>query len=348
RLISLPVSGQRAFHGPPALAGVIVPGPHLDEGPNGFTLLHASGALVRVSTQPLRTLQGVVADAAGRLWWIEAPQAPLDLWRLWRYDVNQGELTFVLQETSVPFADGGAPRTPELVGLLSGDDGSFWLLLDTSQPQQQRTQTGLYQVRLDGNALGEVRQILPESSYRRPIRLSPDGSRLAHLAYDPQQASLTNGVLRPANQLWVRPVGGAAPANNPATPAYVTETRFEFLAPQLAWQDNQRLILARSRFAPGDLFGLETFGLVQVGLEGPDVVSQSYLLPPGRRVEDFTVCQADGRLLVQEVNKEEGRRLALWMGRGPLVPLVELPETVDRLLACWRAPDRPLQAQSAP
>jgi hypothetical protein len=56
---------------------------------------------------------------------------------------------------------------------------------------------------------------------------------------------LTSGFIRPANTVRVLTLEGRGAST--IRTVYQTENRFEFLAPNLAWQGNDRLVVARSR-----------------------------------------------------------------------------------------------------
>ena len=73
--------------------------------------------------------------------------------------------------------------------------------------------------------------------------MSPDFSRLAYFTYDPTAPSLTAGAVKPANTLNVLTLAGRAPAS--CAQCTVQRRVFEFLAPDVAWQGNDRLLTAR-------------------------------------------------------------------------------------------------------
>ena len=109
--------------------------------------------------------------------------------------------------------------------------------------------------------------LLGQGQYRGPLVVSPDLSRLAYFAYDPAVPSLTSGTVKPANRLNLLTLPGRGEST--AEPVYKTETRFEFLAPDVAWLGSDRLLAARSRFAAGGT-DIDQFGIVQVQLPPPD------------------------------------------------------------------------------
>jgi hypothetical protein len=125
---------------------------------------------------------------------------------------------------------------------------------------------------------------------------------------------------------------------------YASENRFEFLAPNLAWQGNQRLVVARSRFAEGETFGIERFGLVQVQLppaEEPTgtVTIRNYLYPIQRELRDYATCQ-DGIYTLTISTLEDGNlELARWDGGERPQAIFLLPSNVSRSFLCWQASD---------
>ena len=125
---------------------------------------------------------------------------------------------------------------------------------------------------------------------------------------------------------------------------YQTENRFEFLAPNLGWQGNDKLVLARSRFAPGDTFGIDRFGIVLVKLpdaERPSdqIQTSSYLFPDQNQLRDFAVCVDGLHTLTITSNGSGVLELARWNGSDAPEPLFVLPETMSRSFLCWQAPD---------
>jgi hypothetical protein len=131
---------------------------------------------------------------------------------------------------------------------------------------------------------------------------------------------------------------------------YASESRFEFLAPNLAWQGNERLIAARSRLAPGDTFGLDRFAVVQIqlpatGQPAGDVTATSHLFPSQQQLRDFAAC-LDGRWTLTVASNEAGElELARWDGSAPPEPLFVLPANMTHSFLCWEAPDSLLNGQ---
>jgi hypothetical protein len=189
-----------------------------------------------------------------------------------------------------------------------------------------------------------IELVLPAGAYRSPLRVSPAGDRLAYFSYDPDHPSLTAGIVRPPNRLWVLPLTDLAEAE--PVMLYETETRFEFLPPNLVWRSNDELLLARSRFLAEGVFGLERFGIVYVSLaEDGEPVVVSHLLPAGNVLEDFAVCQQDNSILMVVADQaatavEEDR--SSWLEVWPVVEdpqlVRELPVYITRIQACWQVP----------
>lgn len=320
----------------------MIPAPNAPSGVNSFALLQDSGALVEIFAQPFYNIRGIAGDGAGAVLWIETPQAELDQWQLWEYQASSGAIQLLAQESLVTFGSKDDPILPSLVAAIPGEAGGWWYLVDTAKPQNQRNNTGFFQLNLTGGGrVDEVRLLIPEGTYRAPLQVSPDGTRLAYLAYDPNHPSLTAGFVQPSNRLWVRPVGDTAFGNDSPLAAYATENRFEFLTPGLAWQDDQRIVLTRSRFSTVGVFALDTFGITEVDLSGQNPESNSHLLRVGSAIKDSAVCQDDRRVVLSLVDEAGVYRLAEWTGDGKPVALADLPLRVDRIFACWRLPDTP-------
>ncbi len=339
-------------------AGLVISTQDAPTGPNRFSWARPDGIGVQVVAQPYHSLRGVVSETFSGLWWIETPQADLDQWQLWRYDAVTGQVALQLRATGAVFQAGSAIVAPGLTPQLlaayptfdpgSGAVTQVTLVLDTLDDATQKLYTGVFRVTVrinpDGNGevTGTPQLLLTPESYRGPLQVSPDGSKLAYFVYDPEQPSLTSGFIRPANLLRVLTLMGRAAST--IRTVYVTENRFEFLAPNLAWQGNDRLVVARSRFAQGDTFGIERFGVVQVQLPPPDepagdILAVSYLFPNQRELRDYATCQ-DGRYTLTVTTADDGNlELARWDGQQPPQPLFLLPANLSRVFVCWQAPD---------
>ncbi len=334
-------------------AGFVASEPPTASGISTFSWMRNDGSGLQIVAQPFRTIRGVAGDAYGGLWWIETPNAAVDLWQLWHYDPATARIALRLQASGALFAqagrqDGGS-LTPELVAVQlvePGDPSAAYLFVDTSDTTLQQPFTGVFRLRVENDAEGNgaivegPQLLLPNGSYRGPLVLSPDLTRLAFFAYDPDQPSLTSGVVRPANTVNVLTLSGRGASI--IRTAYVTETRFEFLAPEMAWLGNERLILARSRFAPGSSTEQDWFGLVQVQLPpsgaspADPIVADSYLLPRQQSALDFATCLDGASVLVLARAGDDARQLMRWNGQNQVFPIFGLPSPLDRTFLCWQ------------
>ncbi|GIV76606.1 MAG: hypothetical protein KatS3mg050_1000 [Litorilinea sp.] len=353
---------EATWAGSDPAAGLIV---HTGEAPvglNSFRWIRPDGEGVQVFTQPFHSLRGVVGDLYGGLWWIETPQADIDQWQLWHYDPVRGEVALRLRASGALFRQGSAIVSPTLVPVLIGaypefrpDTGTVsqvTLILDTLDNVQQRLYMGVFRitVAINGDGTGAVsglpQLLLAPESYRGPLRISPDQTRMAYFVYNPERPSLTSGFIRPANTVRVYTLLGRGAST--IRTVYESESRFEFLAPNLAWLGDDRLVVARSRFAPGETFGLDRFGITQIQLPEPGqaagaVTASSYLFPNQKELRDYAVCR-DGRYTLTVASTEEGvLELSRWDGGPRPEPLLALPPNLTRTFLCWQASDALLQ-----
>jgi hypothetical protein len=328
----------------------------LPTGLNSFTWIRSDGVALQIFAEPFYNIQGAAGDSAGNLWWIETPQVHLDQWRLWHYDVSAGAIELVLQQpvSSIDPDFAAASVTPELVAVLPVNSqlpAPGYLLVDTAEPGNQKLYTGLYRVSLPrpgaalSDALDAVR-ILDAGAYRGPLTVASNGRYLAYFAYNPDHPSLTSGFIRPANQVYVIDLDTIGNSTPEAQLIYETETRWEFLAPSAAWLDDNELVLVRSRFAPGELFGLDRFGVVQIQLPDTSTATAtgtSYLFPQGTSLKDLAACSEDRQTLLAVVQGEDSYSLARWDGADAPTKVADLPGQLDRVLACWHMPETPLE-----
>ncbi|MDQ3248667.1 MAG: hypothetical protein M3Q45_05600, partial [Chloroflexota bacterium] len=232
---------------------------------------------------------------------------------------------------------------------LTQTDGSLvTLLLDTLDNATQEPYKGVFRltVQSSGDGAGQVvdapQLLLAPEDYRGPLQVSPDRGRLAYFYYNSEQPSLTVGQLRPPNSVRLLTLEGAG-ANTIRT-VYQTETPFEFLAPNLAWQANDRLYLARSRFAEGQVFGLDRFGVVAVQLPAPgsqsagQILASQYELPNQQKLRDFAACRSGESALMVIETADGTLQLARWDHAGTPRPLFGLTPILTRTFICWRAP----------
>lgn len=332
-------------------AGFVLREPQAAGGLASFTWLRNDGNGLQIFAQPYHLLQGVAGDAYGGLWWIETPQAALDQWQLWHFDPATSAIALRLQANGSLFADGeeSAQRTPVLLAVqpvTPGDPSKVDLFVDTFDNTLQKPYTGLYRLSVQTGE-GGIAQVsdgplllLEGGQYRGPLVVSPDLARLAYFVYDAAVPSLTSGTVKPANTVNLLTLSGRGASL--LRTAYRTETRFEFLAPKLAWQDNDRLLLARSRFGAEGSNSIDSFGIVQVQLPAPgsapgdEIAASSYLLPRQQSLRDFAAC-SDGSALLLTRDGEGSQELSAWQGEGQSRALFGLPAQLDRTLLCWRA-----------
>ncbi len=343
-------------------AGFIVREPQAAGGLSTFTWVRNDGTGLQFFAQPYHTVQGVAGDAYGGLWWIETPQATMDQWQLWHYDPATATIALRLQATGALFtaADESTRRTPILQAVqpvIPGDVSNVTLFVDTVDTERQTPFAGFYRlaVQTGGDGAAQVtdgpQQLLAEGQYRGPLVVSPDLSRLAYFAYDAAVPSLTSGAVKPPNTLNLLTL--PARGDSSSRPVYRSETRFEFLAPAVAWLGGDRLLAARSRFAAGGT-DLDPFGIVQVQLPAAgetadatantEVATSSYQLPRQQSLLDFTAC-LDGAALLLTRDRDGGQALARWQGQGQSFPLFGLPAQLDRALLCWQTTPQQTGAQ---
>lgn len=354
---------ETGWAGSSPAAGIVVSTQDARTGPNRFSWIRGDGIGIQVLAQPFHSLRGVVADDLGGLWWIETPQADVDIWQLWHYDPGSGQIRLAARTSGEPLRASSAVVRPGLTPQLLAAYPTFdpaqgritrvTLLVDSFDRNAQTLYMGVFRLTFGLNPEGPgaldggVQLLLTPESYRGPLQISPDRSKLAYFVYDENHPSLTSGFIRPANMLRVLTLEGRGAST--IRTVYATENRFEFLAPNLTWQGNERLVLARSRFAPGDTFGIERFGVVMVQLPPADqpggtVTVRSYLFPTQRELRDYTTCQ-DGRYTLTIATLPDGNlELARWDGGERPQPLFLLPPTMSRAFLCWQAPDSLLAA----
>ena len=336
-------SGQSVLPIYDGAEGFVVPDANAPADPNGFLYVRGDGIGLSFQTYPFHAVRGIVADERGDIWWLETPQVGLAQWRLWHYNSQDGEVVLRVQASASLL--GGRANTsiePTLIAALAGAGELRSFVIDTANLDAGRQYTGLYRVDLNTEGEIDVSRLAPEGIYRGPFQLSPGNRRLAHLAYDPQHPSLTVGFVRPANQLWVRemaPNGAGARGRLSAQ----TQTRFEFFAPQLAWRDDDRILLARSRFSPQGVFSLEIFGITEVDLRKTGSAARSsYLYPLGDVVGDYAAC-ADDSVLISVRSGNRVPRLEEWTGEGRPQMRGQLPGYYDRIFLCWQRYSGPVR-----
>jgi hypothetical protein len=332
-------------------AGFVLAEPPAAGGLAAFTWLRNDGNGLQIFAQPYHALQGVAGDAYGGLWWIETPQAALDQWQLWHYDPATAAITLRVQATAALFggADDNTRRTPILLAVqlqTPGDASNVVLFVDTLDAASQQPYTGFYRLGVQSSAdgAGQISDgpllLLEEGQYRGPLVVSPDLTRLAYFVYDAAVSSLTAGTVKPVNTLNLLTLSGRGASL--LRTVYTSETRFEFLAPQLAWQGPDQLLLTRSRFGTEGTGSLDRFGIVQVQLPpagaapSDEIAATSYLLPRQQSLLDLAAC-SDGSALLLTRDGAGAQALARWQTGGQSRALFGLPAQLDRTLLCWQA-----------
>ena len=322
-------------------------------GVEGFTWLRLDGAGLRINAQPFHAIQGIAGDPYGGLWWIEAPRADLDEWQLWHYDpidarvvrrlVADGRLFDLNNPALSPILLSAAPAFgPGDPGRIEGVE----LIFDTYDRMSQATHAGVYRttVSIDDEGQGTVgaspQQLLVRGNYSATPRISPNQDRMAFLAQDGASPGLEAGRFEPPNLLKLLSLDGSGPSI--VRTLYSVGTDFEFLAPQIEWLDNERLLAARSRFGVEEGWTIDPFALVQLDLIEQDgrsaVQSQTILLPAQTRLRDFVACQSDGGALLVLEDDKASMMLMRWDGGDgqSADPLFRLPGSFTRADLCWQ------------
>lgn len=353
--------------------GLLVTTADLATGRNGFTWVRTDGTALQIAAQPFHRIRGVVGDERNGLWWIEEPQGLIDQWQLWHYDPHARQLQLRLRAPHALFQLPGSDqmRSPTLLGIegvgtITGEpEGSnpprIRLYVDTIDVRSQQPYRGLFQLvlRLPGaEAGGEARGaqlveivgtpllLLAPAQYRGPVRISPDGTELAHLAYDPTLPGFTTLTIQPPNSIRLLSLNGAAAGT--IRLIYASTNNDEFMAPNLHWVGNDRLQAVRSRFAPGSTVNLERFGVVDLRLppradDSGDgdiietITSNGYLLRTGYVLRDATICRGDQTFLFVEENEAGNVELVRWDGQSAALPLFGLPPYLTRTFLCWQS-----------
>ncbi len=336
-------SGQSVLPVFEGAKGFVVPDANTPADRNGFLYVRGDGIGLSFQAYPFNGVRGIVADERGDIWWLETPQVGLAQWRLWHYNSQDGQIVLRVQaSTALLGGSAGISIQPTLIAALAGTAEGRSFVIDTANPDAGRQYTGLYRVDMQPEGEIDVSRLAPEGIYRGPFQLSPGNSRLAHLAYDPQHPSLTVGFVRPANQLWVREMAPNGAGTRGRLSAQ-TQTRFEFFAPQVAWRDDDRILLARSRFSPQGVFSLEIFGITEVDLRKTGAAARSsYLYPLGDVVGDYAACD-DGSVLISARSGNRVPRLEEWTGTGRPEMRGQLPGYYDRIFLCWQRYSGPVR-----
>jgi hypothetical protein len=335
--------------------GIVLRSPDEPLGRNSFSWVREDGAGLRVVAQPFHSVHGVAGDPFGGIWWIETPQADLDQWQLWHYDPARGEIVQRLQTDGEFLGRFTGEANPALTPILlavqpefapgeAGEVAAVTLLLDTFDKAGQTLNQGVYRltVRIDENGWGEVSglpiRLLASGGYQGTPQISPAQDRLAFFEYDSDQPGLRAGAIAPANVANLLILSGRGAST--IRPVYTAEDWYEFLAPAASWQGEDRLVLARSRFADDESLALDRFALVRVVADGAAVSAnpsvEQYVMPEGKRVLDFSGCR-DGKaaLAIVGVDGADALDLVRWPDGGRALAIFRLPPSLTRVFLCW-------------
>jgi hypothetical protein len=319
--------------------------------PSGFVWIRPDGSGLRIAAQPWFEVRGVSGDPYTGLWWIERPMANSGVWQLWNWDPAQQRVVMRLSESTAVFAAAsplaGTDLLPRLLMInpdVAGDPSNTTFYVDTSDAQTLQLNAGVYRLRLAAPAgqpgvLSTPPQVvLAPDTYRSPLTVSPDRTRLVYSVYDADHPSLTSGQVTPANRLKSLDLETSA-----IQTIYQAETPLEFIAPLLAWQDSNTLLTARSRFAATGTLGLDLFGSVWIQLpragqnEEPSAISAS--IPASRTLLDFAGCREQQSALLVLLNDDGSLDYARWNGFQPIQTAFTVPNNLTRATLCWRLPE---------
>jgi outer membrane biosynthesis protein TonB len=334
-------------------AGLIVADPPLAGGIQTFSWVRNDGTGLQILAQPYHAIQGVVGDAYGGVWWIETPAAALNQWQLWHFAPATGEIALRLQ------ADGnllsqltGQPErglTPFLLAAqpaTAGDPSAVTFYVDTVDTGTLEPAQGVFRMAIAtdetgrGSVAGTPALLLDRGQYRGPLGVSPDLSRLAFLTVDPERPGLKLAEQQPPNVVNILTLSGRGAGGSRTV--YGAENQFEFLGSVLTWQGADRLLVARSRFAPGGA-GEDRFAVVQVQLppagEWPagEISANSYRLPRQQSLLGLAPCLDKQSTLLLTRDGDGRQQLVRWDGQSQVYPLFNLPAGLDRTFICWQA-----------
>lgn len=348
-------------------AGMILVAPATETGRNSFNWVRTDGSALRVFAQPFYTINGIVGDAYGGIWWIELPQVTLDQWQLWHYNPQRQRVELQYQGDSTFFQTQG--ENDELAPMLLAarpfweastiNRVTFWV--DTADSRAEGYHRGVYQFTLAPSDEGVAtvattpQLLLAADQYQMPVRISPDFGKLAYLLFDPTQPSLTAGALKPANRVQMISLATLQTTVLPTPQAlYATPADSEFLAPELAWMTNDQVMAVRSRFTLSASLDLERFGFVDLQLPTTatgTAVSNNFLLPGRQALQAVAPCLNDQSYLMVVENRSrppaadqaaaaEGTaalELVRWDKRNQPEPIFGLPAGLSQVLLCWQS-----------
>ncbi len=349
------VNSAAWVNGDPA-AGIVLASVDSQVGLDGFSWLRLDGTGLRIKAQSFHTIHGIAGDPYGGLWWIETPRADVDEWQLWHYDPIEAKVTRRLVADGRLFDNANPAVSPIVLAVTpsfgKGDPGrieSVELIVDTFDRVSQASHMGVqrFTVSIDEEGVGKVeglpQQLVANGSYADTPRISPYQDRMAFLAHDAARPGLTAGRIVPPNVLKLLSLDPEGPSI--VRTLYSVGTDFEFLAPNIKWLNNDRLLLARSRFGLDEGWVTDPFSLVQVDLteqEGRSSVTiRSAPLPALGSLRDYVVCRFDQTALLMLEEAEESLLLLRWDGddEQSLRPLFRLPTPFTQSHLCWQTPD---------
>ncbi len=322
-------------------------------GQDGFVWARGDGSGLRLLAQPYRSISGIAGDAYTGLWWIERPDVGTGTWELWNWNPATQQIVRVFEGNADIFSSASplvsntlAPILLAVRPLEPGDATNVSLFMDTSDTVTQQLNRGLFRITLqippDGVSTldGAPRLVLAPGAYQSPLAVSPDNTRLAYSVYDADQPSLTSGQIRPPNRIKLLTIEGRG--SSTIRTIYQAETRQEFIAPLLTWQDNETLLTARSRFASAGTIGLDLFGAVWLQVPtGESATSPSAIsvrVPANQRLVDLTGCRDDQSALLVLLDNDGSLGYDRWSTIEAPARTFTVPNNLTRAFVCWRNP----------
>jgi len=343
-------------------AGVVAPLNAEPYGRHGFIWARTDGAALRIHAQPWYAIQGMAGDPYTGVWWIETPLFNTGRWQLWQWEPQSARVLMRMDSGDDLFARAEgqgetaiAPHlVPKLVALHAqtpGDPTRVVLHVSTRDALSLAPNQGIFRIEIVGSVgepatvVGAPTLLVRAGLYQEPLVLSPDHSRLALLAYDSDQPSLTAGAITPANRLKSLALTGTNAGS--LTTLYQTETALEFLAPLLTWQDDGTLLAARARFAASGVSQIDMFGAVWLEVSSASQVSSaqstnataiSVRIPAGRQLQDIAGCRLEQSALLVLLNNDGSLDYARWASIEPITPTFTVPNNLKMVFTCWRNP----------
>ena len=320
-------------------------------GQDGFIWQRDDGSGLRIRAQPFRFISGIAGDAYTGLWWIERPNIGAGTWELWNWNPATQQIVRAFAGNADVFSSASPLVSATLAPILlavrpiePGDGSAVSLFLDTSDSLTQRLNGGLFRLALrippdaPSTLDGAPRLVLAPGAYQSPLAVSPDNTRLAFSVYDADQPSLTAGQIRPPNRIKLLTLEGRG--SSTIRTIYQTETRLEFIAPLLTWQDNETLLTARARFAATGTIGLDLFGAVWLQLPTGDAALSpsaiSVRVPANQRLLDLTGCRDDQSALLVLLDSDGSLGYARWSTIEAPTRTFTVPNNLTRAFICWR------------